>query len=329
MSTSWADTVDNPVNRWVFITGSRLWVTAVLSLLFVALAGLLIEFGLIYVGPGSNLSTALASGMLSGLLALLTVALSINQLVLSRLFGSPGTLTDQLEGTLEFRRTVEDIADVAASPNDPSAFIGLLADTLERRVEDFRREVERAAVDLDTGTDVESYTSALTGYADHLSTARELDDAFEVLLLTLGSDYARHLDTTRALRSRYGGDLPDEADAALDDVLVLLKAVATMRQFFKTLTLQQELARLSRQLIYTGVPAVLVTYFLSQTYTVAADLPTAIDPTYMPVVAAVATGVILLPLAVLVASLLRVATVSLYTVSVGSFVPPEKSFGDG
>ena len=99
-----------------------------------------------------------------------------------------------------------------------------------------------------------------------------------------------------------------------------------MRQFFKTLTLQQELARLSRWLIYTGVPAVLLTYFLSATYTAAPDVPIAIDPTYMPVVATVATGIILSPLAVLVASLLRVATVSLYTVSIGTFIPPEKRF---
>lgn len=59
--------------------------------------------------------------------------------------------------------------------------------------------------------------------------------------------------------SRCGENLPDEA---LDDVLELLKAIATMQQFFKTLILQQELAILSRRLRYTGIPAVLVTYFL-------------------------------------------------------------------
>ena len=325
MSKSWANDVENPATRWLFLTGSRLGVAAVLSLVFVALSALLIELGLVYVGPGSNLSTALSSGLLSGLLTLLTVALSINQLILSRLFGSAGSLSDQLEGTLDYRRTVEEVADVAVSPNEPSAFIGLLADTLKRRVGDFRRAVESVAVGLGSEDDAGAYASAVTDYADHLSAADDLDDPFKVLVVTLGTDYANHLDTTREFRSKYGEDLPDEADEALDDVLELLKAVATMRQFFKTLTLQQELATLSRRLIYTGVPAVLVTYFLSQTYTAASNMPTAIDPTYMPVVVAVATGVILSPLAVLVASLLRVATVSLYTVSVGTFIPPVES----
>lgn len=325
MSESWANNVSNPATRWFFLTGNRFRVAVTLSLLFVTLEALLTEFGLVYVGPGSNLSTALSSGLLSGLLTLLTVALSINQLILSRLFGSAGNLSDQLEGTLDYRRTVEEIADVAVSPNEPTAFIGLLADTLERRVGDFRQEVESATVSLNSGDDAESYASAVTDYADHLKTADDLNDASKVLVITLGIDYADHLDTTREFRSKYGEDLPDEADEALDDVLELLKAVATMRQFFKTLTLQQELAILSRRLIYTGVPAVLVTYFLSHTYTAASDMPTAIDPAYLPIVVAVATGVILLPLAVLVASLLRVATVSLYTVSIGTFIPPEKS----
>ncbi len=326
MSQEWARDLPNPVVRWIFLTGNRLRVAAVLSLLFVVLAALLIELGLVYVGPGSNLSTALSSGMLSGLLTLLTVALSINQLILSRLFGSAGSLSDQLEGTLDYRRSVEAIADVAVSPNEPSAFLTFLADTLKRRLEDFRREAASTAVTFDAGDDPVAYTSAVSDYAEHLSTAEELNDPFKVLLLVLGEDYAEHLDTTRQFQARYGERLPDETGEALDDVLELLKAIATMRQFFKTLTLQQELAKLSRALMYTGVPAVLVTYFLSFVYTSASDMPTAIDPAYMPIVVAVTTGVILSPLAVLVASLLRIATVSLYSVSVGTFTPPQATF---
>jgi hypothetical protein len=325
MTKSWTRDVENPVTRWLFVTGNRLVVAAGLSLLFVALTALLVAFGLVYVGPGSYLPTALASGLLSGLLTLLTVVLSINQLILSRLFGSAGDLSDQLDGTLEYRRTVEDIADVDVSPNRPNAFLGLLGDTLMRRAGEFERGVERAAVELDAGDDAGSYAAAVTNYGDHLSTADRLDDALKVLLITLGTEYADHLETARKFEHRYGETLPEEAGDALDDVLELLKAVATMRQFFKTLTLQQELAMLSRRLIYTGVPAVLVTYYLSYAYTAASDLPTAIDPAYVPVVVSVATGVVFAPLAVLVASLLRVATVSLYTVSIGTFVPPEKS----
>jgi hypothetical protein len=326
MTDSWARDTDNPVTRWILLTGHRLGVAALLSTLFAAVAALLILFDLIYVGSGSNLSTALSSGLLSGLLTLLTVALSINQLILSRVFGSAGSLSDKLEGTLDYRRTVEEIADVGTSPNEPTAFIGLLAETLERRVGEFHDSAETADLSVDESDELGAYVSTITDYADHLSSAEELEDPFKALIVTLGTDYADNLDTTRSLRSRYSEELSAEAVDALDDILELLKGVATMRQFFKTLTLQQELAMLSRRLIYTGVPAILLTYFLSSTYTAASGLPTAIDPVFMPLVVVVATGIVLSPLAVLVASLLRVATVSLYTVSVGTFIPPEKTF---
>lgn len=328
MDDSWKRDAPNPVFRWLLITGHRLLVAATLSALFAALAALLIELDLVYVRSGSNFATVLSSGMLSGLLTLLTVALSINQLILSRLFGSAGNLSSKLEGTLDYRRKIEKIAGVAASPNEPTAFIGLLTDTLKHRVEDFRREVERAGVVLDDSDDVEAYASEIGDFADHLGMADELDDPVDALIPTLGTEYADHLDTTRAFRSRYGDDLPEECAAALDDVLELLKAIATMRQFYKTMTLQQELAMLSRRLIYTGVPAVLVAYFLSTTYSATSSVPTTIAPAHLPLVVAVATGIVLAPLAVLVASLLRVATVSLYTVSIGTFVPPEKTFDE-
>lgn len=326
MTGSWTRDTGNPVTRWLFLTGDRRWVAAVMSVVFAGLAALLIALGLIYVGPGSNLSTVLSSGLLSGLLTLLTVVLSINQLILSRVFGSAGNLSDRLEGTLDYRRNVEELAGVAASPNEPTAFLGLLADTLASRAEDFRREAGAVAIETDSGDDFGEYASAITDYAAHLSSAHRVDDPFKALIVTLGTDYADHLDTTRKLRTKYGENLSNEAAGALDDVLELLKAVATMRQFYKTLTLQQELALLSRRLIYTGIPAVLVTYFLSATYTATPEMPTAIAPASMPLVVTVATGIVLSPLAVLVASLLRVATVSLYTVSVGTFIPPEKTY---
>ena len=51
----------------------------------------------------------------------------------------------------------------------------------------------------------------------------------------------------------------------------------------------------------------------------------AINPTHMPIMVAVAIGIVLLSLAVLDTSLLRIATASLYTVSIRTFIPPDES----
>lgn len=289
----------------------------------VALTYGLVATGVIYVESGSTLATLLGSGTFSGLLTLLTVALSVNQLVLSRVFGSPSGLSDRLQGTLDLRRTVEDLAGVPRSPNEPGAFLALVGATLERRATEFGRRTSETESLREFG----EYAGRIADYGSHLDSADERESTVDVLLLTLGSTYAEYLAETREVSARYGDDLPSEAAADLDDIQELLESVAVVRQFLKTLAMQQDLASLSRQLIFTGLAAVLTTYYLTQVYTNPSSLPTTLPAAWLPVVTSVASGVILLPLYVLLTHLLRVATIARYTVSVGPFVPPEERFG--
>ena len=313
--------IDNPVKRWVFLTGSRTALVVALSLGIAALTGVLVVTDVLYVGVGSNLSTVYASGLLSGILTLVTVVLSINQLILSRVFGNPSGLNDTVEGTLEFRSQVEDIAGVRSSPNEPSKFLALVGRTLTDCAKQLGEDLNEHAVDA---AEARQLVDDLTDYGEHLAGAGETDDPFEVIVIGLGTTYAEHLSETRRLQTA-ADELWGEETGTLDDVLALLQTVATMRQFFKTLTIQQDLARLSRRLIYTGFAALLGAYYLSQVYTSASSLPTTLPAAWLPLVTSVAAGVILSPFVVLVAYLLRVATVTLYTVSVGSFVPPIES----
>lgn len=72
--------------------------------------------------------------------------------------------------------------------------------------------------------------------------------------------------------------------------------------------LKQELASLSRLLVYAGLPSVSVviaTFFLFT-----ADGPTSVAPSLLPVEIAVAITVGLLPLVVLVSFILRTVTVN-------------------
>ncbi|MBX0322941.1 hypothetical protein EGH21_07860 [Halomicroarcula sp. F13] len=322
--SGWSGPTDLPAKRWVLLTGSRTVLSAVALLSLVGLTGGLIAAGVVYVGPGSTFASVLSSGMLGALATIVTVTLSINQLILSRVFGAPADLTDRLEGNLDFRRSVEDIAGVDASPNDPGSFLSLVARTLEERAAELERQVERAEDVPEAHRDTaQTLATELVSYAAHLESGEDSESTFEVLALTFGTEYADLMDDVRALQRGAGERLPEAAAGALDDILELLKGIATIRQFFKTLAVQQDLAALSRQLIYTGVPALLVTFYLAQVYAGPGGSPT-LPVASLPVVASVATAVVFSPLAVLVSYILRVATVTLYTVSVGSFIPPEE-----
>lgn len=311
-----------PVERWLLLTGNRSTVIALVLFCIFAVTGVLVQTEILYVGPGSSLQSTLSGGVFSGLLTVITVALSINQLVLSRVFGSPNELSDRLDGNLQFRENVEDVAGVDVSPNDPGSFLALIADELEVRAAKLDRRISESDQSLDA--DFSAFSRELVQYADHLGDAEGSENTLEVLYISLGIEYADHIDTTRKLQRRHGDQLSEEAFDHLDAILELLKSVAVVRQFFKTLAIQQDLAELSRRLVYSGVVAVLLTYYLSGVYTASSSLPTTLSAETMPLVITVATPLLLSPLVVLVSYLLRAATVALYTTSVGSFVPPEE-----
>lgn len=320
----WTGITDLPAKRWVLVTGNRIWLSVLFAVLLAVLTAILIGLDIVYVGSDSMLSTVLASGMLGGLATIVTVTLSINQLILSRVFGAPADLTDRLEGNLSFRRSIEEVAGVESSPNDPGSFLSLIARTLERRAGELNRTVQQStAFDEDTKADVQSFSTNLVDYAQHLDSARNTDSTFEVLSLTFGTEYADRIDDARHIKHVTDDQFTDETGDSLDAILTLLKGVATIRQFFKTLAVQQDLARLSRHLIYTGVPAILTAFFLATVYA-GAEVGTTLSPSMLPVVVVGATMILFSPLLVLVSYLLRVATVTLYTVSVGSFIPPEE-----
>jgi hypothetical protein len=300
---------------WILVGGDR---RALAASLVVAIAGLvwtLIAVDVLAVGPTSSVSRLFGGGITSGVITLLTIALSINQLVLSRVFGSADTLDERLDGARELRQTVESIAEVPASPNDPAQFLSLIGATLSDRAE---RLVASSGRDPP-----EELTDALrdvAAFGESIDTQLESNTSVnDVLGAVLGPEYAYNMTAVRHLEKEYGGSIPEDALVTFRDVEKLLESIAVVRQFYKTLVIQQDLARLSRQLVYSGMAALIAAVVVTLVYrTSSVTLPVEV----LPVVVSVGIGVIVAPLALFVVYILRAATVALHTVSVGPFVPP-------
>lgn len=312
----------NVVEKWLYLTGSRRVITLLVVLGVFVVVRVLTEVGVLHVASGSYLATLMGSGVFSGLLTLVTVVLSINQLILSRVFGSPSGLSDRLEGNLDFRRNVEDVVGEPSSPNEPGPFLAFIGDALQRQAGSLQERLREE--DESLAADVEEYTSGLVDYGDHLTEARNSHSTVRVLLICLGSEYADHLDRTRELKRRHDDRLSEDASEQFDHILELLKGVATVRQFFKTLAIQQDLAQLSRRLIYLGLGALVVVYCFTQVYKSPSSMSPTLAASTLRWLSSVVAAIVFAPIALLMSSLLRVATLTLYTVSVGSFVPPEE-----
>jgi len=311
--------------HWLVLRGNR---AAVATVLLAAVVGFFLvatEVGVLAVGPRSTAASAFASGFISGTVTLVTIALSINQLILSRVFGSPNELFDQLDGTRDLRRRVRGHADESAVPNDPADFLGLVAETLTERANRLASACENA--DGDHPSDVDDYAAGIAAYGESITEKVESQTAIvNVLEVILGTEYARNLTATERVRNEYGDRLSETATAELHAIDDLLEAIAVTRQFFKTLSLQQDFARLSRVVAYTGLLALTVSVALALVYRSGS---VTVPARYLPSLVSVGIGVIVTPLALFIAYVFRAATIARRTVSVGPFVPPEERSDDG
>ena len=306
------------VTAWVLIEGNRSVVASGITLGVVGIFGALIWADILAVGPGSSIGPLFRSGLAAGVITLITISLSINQLVISRVFGSIDSLTDRLNGARELHEEVASLAGRPSSPNDPAAFLSLIARTLSDRVSTLRSMDESG--EWDPSSEVTSALRDIGNYGENIDSQLESDtQVAHVLTVLLGPEYAVNLNAVQHLQNGYAESLPDTVQAEFQAIERLLESIAVVRQFYKTIALQQDFAELSRKIVYTGMIAFVTTISVSLIYRV--DSVTVPSST-LPFVVILGIGVVTMPLALFVSYILRAATVARQTVSVGPFIPP-------
>lgn len=305
--------------RWVLLVGDRLVVAACL---FGALLAYLL--GLVYFDVvllrRTQVLYHLLSGLLAGNITLITLVISVNQIVVSRQLGSPGELRERIDNVTEYRNQVLETADMDVAPATPSAFLEQLLRTT--RAEVVRLEDLVGGADL--GADVAEFVTVVT---DHIDRTRSLIDgsrlgAFDTLSAALTTNYADGIYRARVIQSTHATALTDEADAAIEDIVVRLQQIDVARQYFKTLYTQAELAYLSRALLYVGVVSELCLATLLLVLPSERLLTLPLQGRTLLVVTVVAVG--FAPLAVLAAFVLRIAVVTQRTSAITPFTTPEQ-----
>jgi hypothetical protein len=307
------------VADWLFLEGDRRILATGLIVAVVGLVGSLVSVGVVAVGADSSVAGVFGSGLTAGVVTLLTIALSINQLILSRLFGSLHQLTDRMDGSRDLRGRVAELAGQHSSANDPAAFLCLVTTTVSDRATTALSIIERT--DADPPVALTRALEEIAAYGRSIDAQVEPGTAIvSVLGVIVGPEYAINMTAVRHLRNEYAESLPANARTELRALDELLEFVGVVRQFFKTIALQQDLAALSRLLIYSGLIALLVS--VSMTLVYQTDSAT-LSPSTLRIVVPVALGVVIAPFALFAAYILRAATIAYRTISVGPFIPPE------
>ncbi|ELY44679.1 hypothetical protein [Natronorubrum sulfidifaciens] len=307
------------VREWVLVEGDRTVIAASISLLVFGFFLGLIEIGIISVTNDDSV-TRLAGGMIAGTFSLVTLVVSINQLILSQEFASGNDARDQLEGIMDIRSDIATQATVPATPASPTKLLELLIETIATQASEL----------ADTATAHDDEHSELIQRFVHsieASTERTHDTlehttfgTFTAVSTAIGYDAAWQLYVARQLRGRY--DDSSETATRLEALIETLELFLTAREHFKTTYLQRELTRFSQLTIYCGIPAVLAAMTLGLLY--GGFSGTMISGSYLPYVVSALIAVVVSPLSLLASYILRTAAVTHRTASIGPMLPQKE-----
>ncbi|WP_339104833.1 hypothetical protein [Haloterrigena salinisoli] len=306
------------VQEWFLIQGGRLAVAAVLAL--VVLVSLVAAYELEVVAfANPNSVTRVASGMIAGTFSLVTLVVSVNQLILSQEFSAASKARDRLDGVMEFRQDVAEEASVPASPAAPTRVLELVIEAIRHDAVELADAV--ADHDDEVRDVVVRYTNSIEQRADRIDETLEETSfgTFTAVSAAINYDEAWQLYVATHLRGEYADSLSSDATERLDELIGSLKLFNVAREHLKTTYLQRELTRFSQLTIYCGVPSILSAVAIGLLY---ADFTGPnVNLAAMPYAVIVLILIGLSPLFLLVSYILRTATVTRRTASIGPMIP--------
>lgn len=308
--------------RWILLDGNRFLIAAGILAASGVVLSALATAGVIGF-TNENSINRLANGMVAGTFSVVTIVITINQLILSRQFAAANQLRERLEGVMELREDIARKADVHASPAEPTALLETVMAAIEGRAT--RLEETVSEEDDERSRELTEYAATVSEAAER--TRERLDDAdfgtFHAVSLTIDYDDSQQIYAGRYLQREHAEQLGEETDEALTELLETLQLFNVARSHFKTTYMERELSRLSRLITYLGVPAVLAALATGLLYGDVGGL--AISPGIAPQVIIGLILVVLSPLALLSAFVLRSATVTRRTASIGPMVPSKET----
>ncbi|WP_253738293.1 hypothetical protein [Halohasta salina] len=249
-----------------------------------------------------------------------SIVVTINQLVLSQELGAVGDQRSRMQEAMGFQTDVESTLGIGVSNPEPAAFLDQLVGGIEDRA---GRLGETVTADDPEGA--EPVTDFVDDVTRNAETVRDdLDGAqfgtFEVMLAALDFNYSWKIYAARRIRHHHGESLSTEAEAALDELLSLLKFFGEAREHFKTLYFQWELINLSRALLYIALPALAVVgvFLMYVDATTLYGTTLGVDNLVWLASAGFALGIA--PFVVFIVFILRIATVAKHTLAMGPFI---------
>ncbi len=316
---------DDPTWKLWFLLNANRWVVTV-----VLMVGVFVTLVVVAVVSPVALRELMAAGepvqaafqaLTTALITGVTLVVTINQLVLSQELGAVDDQRERLAGSMEFRNDVEGVIDGPIAPPEPASFLQAIVDATGDHALEFREAVG-GSHDQQLRERVDDFVGNLTSHAD--TVCSELEGAefgtYEVLEPVLDYNYSWKIFRARRIESEHAEEFSEGAHETFDTVLESLELFGLAREHFKTLYFQWELINLSRAMMYVAVPALVVTTSMLLFFDAGIATGATLGVDHLVWVVAGGVTIAVTPFLLLIAFVLRIATIAKRTLAIGPFI---------
>lgn len=215
----------NPLARWILINGDR-WVVSAVALILTGFG--LVGIGVVWTGELATLFTeeqviqTIIIALFSGIILLVSIAVSVNSIVLSQEITSLGDQEEEIDDTFSFRDSVQEQTDADVSPARPGAFLQVIFDAIRTDVRELHDSISNDNPALhnqirEVKYDIENQVKSAEGRLEK----GEFGTA-EVLFAGIQYDYSRQVYSIRQLRIEHEEALTDSHRDKIDELLTTL-----------------------------------------------------------------------------------------------------------
>lgn len=309
---------ENRYKLWILMRMDRMVLAgAIASMVFGAL------LAISFVGPAPMhrvVETAdglwwVFSALITAVITVVALVVTFNQLVLSQELGALGDQRKRMQDAEAFREDVEEWLDVEVSPPEPASFMSAILASIHHHADTIQPADE-------IGEELLSYRNEVC--EDARTVGDSLENAqfgtFDLVFAALNFNYSWKIYEAKRLMAEREAHLSEQSMTALEDLVTILGFFGPAREHIKTLYFQWELVNLSRAMLYSSLPALVVATGMLLYVDTAGVSATTLGVDNLVWLVTVGITVALLPFFILVSFVLRIATVAKRTLAIGPFV---------
>lgn len=309
---------ENRYKLWILMRMDRMVLAgAIASMVFGAL------LAISFVGPAPMhrvVETAdglwwVFSALITAVITVVALVVTFNQLVLSQELGALGDQRKRMQDAEAFREDVEQWLDVEVSPPEPASFMSAILASIHHHADTIQPADE-------IGEELLSYRNEVC--EDARTVGDSLENAqfgtFDLVFAALNFNYSWKIYEAKRLMAEREAHLSEKSMTALEDLVTILGFFGPAREHIKTLYFQWELVNLSRAMLYSSLPALVVATGMLLYVDTAGVSATTLGVDNLVWLVTVGITVALLPFFILVSFVLRIATVAKRTLAIGPFV---------